>query len=164
MKLKSLLSKAAKCRNNEDARDLCMLLQEAFIKVKLLQPLELAAANSDYQMEEEGPYAQFELNLLLSNKFCITLRPEIRHGKIGVAVMLIHFKDGYGLQSHSWEIYGDGEYEDFVEGGEEETVSQLAARAKELAISYHATLIEHVGVPARAAMTAAKATWKGAKA
>lgn len=163
MKLKSLLSKAAKCRTNEDARDLCFVLQDAFNKVKLLQPMEQAHANSDYQMEEQGPYAQFELNMLLSNKFCITVRPEIRGGQVLCAVMLVHFKDGHGLQSRSWEIYGNGEYGDFLEGGEDETVSQLAARAKEMAIRYHATLIEEVGVPAKAAMTAAKAAWKGTK-
>lgn len=159
MKLKKLLTAASRM----EPLDVCNMLQDAFGHTRPFAGLPLTGDNPDYAMEADGPYARFELNFVISNYYIMSLSPEIRNGTVGIGVRLQYMKDGYGMQSQSWETHGDGEYEDFLDGEDDETVAQLAARAKSRAIEYHASLVESVGIPRAAAAKAAKAAWKVVK-
>lgn len=85
------------------------------------------------------------------------IRPEIRDGKLVVDVVTNHMLDGLGFSSQSWEPEED--MDDTLEPGEDQTMADLAERAKMLAIANHAELIERVGVAHAVALDAAEKSW-----
>ena len=108
-------------------------------------------------MEGDGPFVRFELNREISGDYITMIRPEIRGGALAVAVATNRMLDGMGMGSQRWET-PEG-MDDLLEAYPEQTTSQLAKRAVELAVMHHRQLIENVGVPAYVALKAAKKCW-----
>ena len=153
MKVSTLLNKAKKLA---DADAVLKLLQDEFGNAKSLNHLH--EANSEAYMEDDdGPFVRFELNREISDHYITMIRPEIRNGALSIVVATNHMLDGLGMSSQSWEI-PEG-MDDLLEAYPEQTTSQLAKRAVELAIMHHRQLIENVGVPMNVALKAAKKCW-----
>ena len=156
MNVQTLLDQAAQCKTDSDAQDLCLAMQEAFTESGPLS--HLPVYNADFDMEDAGPYVQFELNRVISEHYITAIKPEIRDGKFAIVVRTSHMKDGLGMQSQNYEIV-NGFDDEVIEGEPEQTIEELAQRAKELALKDHRLLIERVGVPEAAAQEAALASW-----
>lgn len=155
MKVKFLLTLAAKCKTEADADELLNTLQRVFGNARPLS--HLYQANSTSSMEGDMPCVSFELNQEISEHYITMIRPEIRGGQLVVDVQTHHMLDGLGMSSKNWGAV-EG-MEDAIEANEDRTVLDLARRAKEMAIANHAQLIERVGVPAKVARQAAKKSW-----
>lgn len=110
---------------------------------------------------EEEPNIRFEMVLLLSNNYALAVTPEIRHGAFVVVTCVNRFEDGLGLGSSNWARVDDDEQ--VIEADDEQTVAQLARLAKAQVVAQHAKLIESLGVPPAAALTAAKKAWPVSK-
>lgn len=156
MNVQTLLDQAAQCKTDSDAQDLCLAMQEAFTTDGPLA--HLPVYNPDFNMEADGPYVQFELNREISQHYITAVKPEIRGGQFAIVVRTSYMKDGLGMQSSNYEL-ADGLDEEVVEGQPEQTLEELAQRAKEFALEHHRQLIERVGVPEGAARDAALASW-----
>jgi len=156
MNVQTLLDQAAQCKTDSDAQDLCLAMQEAFTESGPLS--HLPVYNPDFNMEDAGPYVQFELNRVISEHYITAIKPEIRDGKFAIVVRTSHMKDGLGMQSQNYEIV-NGFDDEVIDGEPEQTIEELAQRAKELALKDHRLLIERVGVPEAAAQEAALASW-----
>lgn len=157
MKVKSLLSKAAKCTTQADADKLLETILRVFGRAKQVSHLFLC--NTDASMEDDKAFVHFELNQKISEHFITMIRPEIRDGKFVVVVLTNHMLDGRGMSSQSWEIVED--MEDVIESSnDEDRVATLVQRAKEQAIANHARLIERVGVSRPLALEVAGKSWK----
>ena len=156
MKVKSLLAIAAKCKTPEDANKLMDTLRRVFANTRPVG--HLPEYNAEAYMEGDQPFVRFELNKEISDHYITMIRPEIRHGKFVVVVVTNHMLDGLGMSSQSWaEVEG---MDDLIEADDEDRpISDLANRAKELAIINHARLIERVGVTYSNALKAAKKSW-----
>lgn len=152
MKVSKLLNKAKKLA---DADAVLKLLEEKFGNSKSLNHLH--EANSEAYMEGDDPFVRFELNREISGDYIIMIRPEIRGGALTVAVVTNRMLDGLGTSSQRWET-PEG-MDNLLEAYPEQTTSQLAKRAVELAVMHHRQLIENVGVPAYVALKAAKQCW-----
>lgn len=155
MDVKSLLALAAECKTDEDAHNLLTTLTDAFGAAPAVS--HLPQFNSEAYMEDEGPFVRVELNKLISEHYITMIRPEIRDGKLMVDVVTNHMLDGLGFSSQSWEPEED--MDDTLEPGEDQTMADLAERAKMLAIANHAELIERVGVAHAVALDAAEKSW-----
>lgn len=101
---------------------------------------------------------QFELNRVISDHYITSIKPEIRNGELAIVVRTDFMKDGKGMGSRSYELV-EGFDEEVIEASGEQTIEDLATRAKELAIADHRLLIERVGVPLAPAREAALASW-----
>lgn len=156
MNVQTLLDQAAQCKTDSDAQDLCLAMQEAFTESGPLS--NLPVYNPDFNMEDDGPYVQFELNRVISDHYITAVKPEIRSGKFAIVVRTSFMKDGLGMQSQDFDI-ADGLDEEVLDGEPEQNIEELAERAKELALGHHRQLIERVGVPEAAARDAALASW-----
>jgi hypothetical protein len=156
MNVQTLLDQAARCENETDAHDLCLAMQAAFTDSGPLS--HLPVYNPDCNMEDAGPYVQFELNREITEYYITAIKPEIRDGKFAIVVRTSYIKDGLGMQSQNYEIV-DGFDEEVIDGQPEQAIEDLAQRAKELALADHRLLIERVGVPEAAAREAALASW-----
>jgi hypothetical protein len=156
MNVQTLLDQAAACQNDDDAQNLLLAMQEAFTEQGPLS--HLPVYNTDFNMEDSGPYVQFELNREISGYYVTCIKPEIRDGKFAIVVRTQHMKDGFGLQSSDYELV-DGFDEAVIEGLPEESIDDLATQAKDLAVADHRSLIEQVGVPQGAAQQAALDSW-----
>lgn len=156
MNVQTLLDQAAQCKTDSDAQDLCLAMQAAFTESGPLS--HLPVYNPDFNMEDAGPYVQFELNRVITEYYITAIKPEIRDGKFAVVVRTYFMKDGHGMQSQNYDIV-DGFDEEVIEGEPDQTIEELAQRAKELALTDHRLLIERVGVPESAAREAALASW-----
>lgn len=155
MKIQSLLTKAAKCTTEEDAQALSDTLQRVFCEAKPFANLDIA--NQEAYMEGDKPFVHFELNRVYSEYYITMIRPEIRFGELAVSVVTNYMKDGLGMQSQRWEII-EG-MDDVITARPEQTVAAVVALALKCAIANHQELLERLGVPAKAAKTAAKASW-----
>lgn len=155
MKVKSLLAKAAKCKTQVDADKLLDTLERVFGNARPLA--HLPRYNSEAYMEDNAPFVRFELNQEISEHYITMIRPEIRDGKLMVDVVTNRMLDGMGMSSQSWEAE-DG-MEGTIEADDDRTITDLAQRAKELAIANHAQLIERVGVAHSVALDAAEKSW-----
>lgn len=153
MKVSALLIKAKKAAN---ADAVLKLLQEEFGNAKLLNHLH--EANSEAYMEGDNPFVRFELNREISDHYITMIRPEIRNGALSIVVATNHMLDGFGMSSQRW-VTPEG-MDDLLEAYPEQTTSQLAKRAAELAIIHHRQLIENVGVPMNVALKTAKKCWQ----
>jgi hypothetical protein len=158
MNVQTLLDQAAACKTDDDAHNLCFAMQEAFTESGPLS--HLPVYNPDFNMEDTGPYVQFELNREITEYYTTAIKPEIRDGKFAIVVRTYHMKDGLGMQSQNYDI-AEGLDEEVIDGSPDQTIEELAQRAKELALADHRLLIERVGVPESAARQAAQATWDG---
>lgn len=156
MNVQTLLDQAAACKTEDDAQNLLFAMQEAFTKSGPLSHLRVD--NPDHNMEKEGPYVQFELNREINEYYITAIKPEIRSGEFVIVVRTYHMKDGLGMQSRNYDI-AEGLDEEVIDGSPEQTIEDLAQRAKELALADHRLLIERVGVPEAAARQAALDSW-----
>lgn len=156
MNVQTLLDQAARCATSSDAQDLCLAMQAAFTESGPLS--HLPVYNPDFSMEDAGPYVQFELNREITEYYITAIKPEIRDGKFAIVVRTSYMKDGLGMQSQNYDTV-DGFDEEVIDGQPEQTIEDLAQRAKELALADHRLLIERVGVPEAAAREAALASW-----
>ena len=156
MNVQTLLDQAAQCKTDSDAQDLCLAMQAAFTESGPLS--HLPVYNPDSDIEDAGPYVQFELNRQISEYYITAIKPEIRDAKFVIVVRTSFMKDGLGMQSQNYDIV-PGFDEEVVEGEPGQTIEELAQRAKELALMDHRMLIERVGVPEAAAREAALASW-----
>jgi hypothetical protein len=156
MNVQTLLDQAAACKTEEDASALLDAMREAFTESGPLS--HLPVYNPDFTMEDTGPYVQFELNREISDYYITSIKPEIRDGKFAIVVRTDHMRDGLGMQSQNYELV-EGFDEAVLDGSPEQTLEDLATRAKELAIGDHRLLIEQVGVPEAAARQAALDSW-----
>ena len=152
MKVSTLLNKA---KNLADADAALKLLENEFGDSKSLNHLH--EANSEACMEGDDPFVRFELNREISGDYITMISPEIRGGALTVAVVTNHMLDGMGMSSQSWET-PEG-MDDLLEAYPEQTTTQLAKRAAELAVMHHRQLIESVGVPPDVALKTAKKCW-----
>ena len=152
MKVSTFLKKAKKLA---DADAVLKLLQDEFGNAKSLDHLH--EANPEAYMEGDDPFVRFELNREISEHYITMIRPEIRNRALSIAVATNHMLDGLGMSSQSWET-PEG-MDDLLEAYPEQTTSQLAKRAAELAIMHHRQLIENVGVPMNVALKTAKKCW-----
>lgn len=155
MKVKSLLAQAAKCKTQEDANKLLDTLERVFGNARPLAGLDLN--NSEACMEDDKPFARFELNHKISDHYITMIRPEIRSGKLVVVVVTNCMLDGKGMASQSWEVVDD--MDDVIEASDDQTTDELVKRAKEQALANHAELIQRVGVPRLIAEKAARQSW-----
>ena len=156
MNVQTLLDKAAQCKTDSDAQDLCVAMQAAFTESGPLS--HLPVYNPDFNMEDAGPYVQFELNRVISEYYITAIKPEIRDGKFAIVVRTSFMKDGLGMQSQNYETV-EGFDDEVIDGEPDQTIEELAQRAKELALADHRLLIERVGVPESAAREAALVSW-----
>lgn len=156
MNVQTLLDQAAQCKTDSDAQDLGLAMQAAFTDNGPLS--HLPVYNPDFNMEDAGPYVQFELNRQISEYYVTAIKPEIRDGQFVIVVRTCFMKDGLGMQSQNYDTV-DGFDEEVIEGEPEQTIEELAQKAKELAIADHRLRIERVGVPESAARDAALASW-----
>ena len=155
MKVKSLLTKAVKCKIQADADDLLETLERVFGNARPLS--HLPQHNSEAYMEGDKPFVHLELNQEISQHYITMIRPEIRNGKLVVDVVTNRMLDGTGMSSQSWNA--EEGMEDTIEADDDRTIADLAQRAKELAIANHAQLIERVGVVHSVALKVAKKSW-----
>lgn len=155
MKIKSLLSKALRCKSQADADNLLVTLADSFSAPRLVCGLE--TANHEAYMEDAGPLVRFEMNRVISGHYITMIRPEIRDGKLVVAVITNHMVDGLGMSSQNWEVVDDMEV--VIEPTENQTVAQVVRQAVDCAIADHCELIERVGVPPAIAKRAARQSW-----
>lgn len=160
MKVKTLLALANRCTNDTDAEALLDKLRDAFSKTRALR--NLSETNPDSSMEglpnQGTPLVRYDLNHELSSQFIILIQPEIRDGKMCVTVATNHMKDGFGLQSQDWDVFGD--LEEVIEADSEMTLAQLAQAAKHEALEQHAELLQAAGlVTNKAALRIAKTCW-----
>ena len=153
--VKSLLTKAVKCKIQADADDLLETLERVFGNTRPLS--HLPQHNSEAYMEGDEPFVHFELNQEISQHYITMIRPEIRNGKLVVDVVTNRMLDGMGMSSQSWNA--EEGMEDTIEADDDRTIAELAQRAKELAIANHAQLIERVGVAHAVALEAAEKSW-----
>ncbi len=155
MKVKSLLKIASKCKTEEDASALLDRLIRTF---KNENPVKrLPWYNEDYSMEDNNPSVKFELNHVISNYYITMIRPEIRGGKLTVLVSTNRMLDDLGIASKRWEV--TQEMEDLIECDDESTITDIAFRAKQYALSNHTRLIEAVGVSSATAKEFAERSW-----
>lgn len=156
MNVQTLLDQAATCKTDEEAQNLLFAMQEAFTENGPLS--HLPVYNPDFNMEDTGPYVQFELNREITEYYTTCIKPEIRDGQFAIVVRTYHMKDGLGLQSRNYAI-AEGLDEEVIDGSPDQSIDELAQRAKELALADHRLLIERVGVPETAARQAALDSW-----
>lgn len=156
MNVQDILAQAALCKTQEDAAALLDILETAFGESGPLS--HLPQFNAESYMEGEHPFVRFELNRLISDYYVTMIRPEIRDGAMVVVVVTNHMKDGLGMQSQKWEVV-EGFDEEVIEATPDQTVDDLATRAKDLALADHRMLIEQVGVPQEAAKEASLKSW-----
>ena len=155
MEVKTILELSNACTTEVDANRLLDTLQEAFLGSVVGR---LVLCNAEALMEEDGkPFVRFELNKVLSGDYVTVLMPEIRNGKFEVVVVTNRMLDGLGLSSQSWEAV-DG-MEDVIECDPGQSLSDIAQRAKDLAIGNHARLIEQVGVAHELSLEVAQKSW-----
>lgn len=155
MKVKTLLAKAAKCKTQADVDKLLDILRDAFSAPKHLA--HLLECNPEAYMEDDKPFIHFELNKVISNHYITMIRPEIRDGVLVVIVVTNHMLDGLGIQSNKHEPVED--LDDMLETTDDQTIAELAKRAKDLGISHHSELIQRVGVPREHALPVAYKSW-----
>lgn len=156
MNVSTLLEQASQCKTEEDAAQLLQALQDAFCDEGPLSHLPMA--NPQSYMEGDAPFVNFELNRIISEYYITMIRPEIRDGELTVVIVTNHMKDGLGMGSQDWEVV-EGLDEELIEARPEQTIEELATRAKELAIADHRLLIEQVGVSESNAQDAALKSW-----
>jgi len=157
MKANKLLALAALCTTEAQAQDAQTTLRDALCATRALR--SLTVLNEEGWIEAPNlPFLRFELVSLLSDNYALSLAPEIRGGKLSIAVRLDRFIDGRGLGSRQYEATL-GDDDDHIEAEADQTVAELANLAKAKALELHARLIESVGVPSKAALNAAKRAW-----
>lgn len=155
MKIKSLLAKAAKCKNDSDAEKLLETLKRIFGNHKLLSNLSIN--NECFMMEDDCPNAEFELNKEISDEYITMIRPEIRHGAFAVVICTYRMLDKLGMCSKNFEKIAEMDH--LIEPNENETINDVCKQSYDLAIANHQSLIESVGVPHLVAKKTAKASW-----
>lgn len=156
MKIKTILKRAAKCITKADSQAILGLWMDQWRKQRPLAHLDVY--NEEGYLEAEGqPSAQFELNRVISDDYITMIRPVIRQGEVYVYVRTQRMLDGMGMSSKSWETLEN--MDDTIEPSEGQTVAQLAATARDLAIAHHRQLIESVGVPLAVARETAEKCW-----
>jgi hypothetical protein len=156
MNVSTLLDQAALCKTEEDAAKLLEVLREAFAQTAPLP--QLNENNAQSFMEDDNPFANFELNRVISEYYLTRILPWIRERKLIVLVTTFHLNDGLGLESKDWGV-AKGFKEEVITADPVQTVEQLAVGAKALAIADHARLIEQAGVPSALARETAEASW-----
>ena len=154
MKIKTLLTRANRCKTDEDAKKLLDMLKQAFGKSRALS--HLYTYNEEAYIEDSA-FACFEFNREISDDYVTMIKPQIREGELSVCVVTNRMLDGLGMMSQHWEAIED--MDDLIECEPDRTVSDIAIRATELAISQHRMLIENVGIPQAMAEETAKKCW-----
>ena len=155
MKIKTLLTSANRCKTDEDTQKLLDMLMQAFGKSQRLS--HLYKYNKDASMEEDAVFVSFEFNRVISDDYVTMIKPEIRDAEVTVFVVTNRMLDGLGIMSQHWDTV-EG-MEDLIECEPDRSVSDIAQRAAELAISHHRMLIESVGVPQVIAEETANKSW-----
>jgi len=163
MKASNLLKQAAACKSNDDAKKLLGALTEAFqAKKSAIGGLE--TANGDYSLEDGGVFVSVEFNRVISDDYIITIKPEIRDGKMGVYVVTNRMLDGLGMASQKWVVAtARDELEEVIEVDEDSDILDVANLASDLAFLYLQRLLVQVGVPFAIAGETAKQCWNGGK-
>lgn len=156
MNVHILLEIAALCRTDDDAEAMLSTLQKEFAEAGPLAHLQ--QTNPEAYMEGDAPYVRFELMRVISGHYVTTIRPEIRDGALSVVVVTDHMKDGLGIQSQRASKV-EGFDEEVIDASHDQTIEELATRAKDLAIGDHRLLMERVGVAQDVAYEAAHAAW-----
>lgn len=156
MNVQTLLDQAARCKTTAESHELGLAMQEAFTASGPLS--HLPVYNADFSMEDDGPYVQFELNREISAHYITAIKPEIRSGEFAIVIRTSYMADGLGMQSQDYAL-ADGIDEEVIDGLPDQTIDELATRAKELALAQHQQLIERVGISEAAAKIAAEASW-----
>lgn len=156
MKVAELLKLSTECKTHDDADNLLSVMEEAFSEQSALS--HLPQCNRNFILDEDGAFARFEINRVISGHYVTMIRPEIRSGQFAVVVTTYHMRDGLGLVSQEWGM-ADGFEEHVVEPAPETTLEEVASQAKTYAIGDHCRLIEQVGVPRFAALPAAEESW-----
>ena len=154
MKIKTLITRSNLCKTDEDAQKLLDMLKQAFVKSRALS--HLYTYNEEAYMED-SVLACFEFNREISDDYVTMIKPEIRDAEVTVCVVTSRMVDGLGMMSQHWETI-EG-MDDLIECEPDRTVSDVAQRAAELAISHHRMLIESVGVPRVIAEETANKSW-----
>ena len=154
MKIKTLMTRANRCKTDEDAQKLLDMLKQAFSKNRALS--HLYTYNEEAYMEDSA-FACFEFNREISDDYVTMIKPQIRDSEVSVFVVTNRMLDGLGMMSQHWEAVED--MDDLIECEPDRTVSDIAQRTVELAISQHRMLIESVGVPQVIAEETAKKCW-----
>lgn len=157
MKIRTLLAQAKRCKTEDEAQALLLALQTVFARSRATKGL--FQANAEAYLEEGRPSVRFELNQVLSGFYITCICPEIRDGALTVTIALQYMADGYGMASQNWDI-ADGTEEEVLVAEEDQTITELVKLAVDAALVVHQELIERLGVPPKAALTAAKKTWK----
>lgn len=156
MNVQEIMEQAVLCKTDDDAQALLDALVTAFCDSGPIS--HLPQYNAEAYMEDDKPFVRFELNRLISDYYVTMIRPEIRDGAMVVVVVTNHMKDGLGTQSQKWEVV-EGFDEEVIEATLDQSIDDLASRAKDLALADHRMLIEQVGVPQEAAKEAALKSW-----
>jgi len=155
MKVKNLLAIAAQCDTEEAAEQLLDALKSNFSESDAIA--SLVDANDEAMMEGDSPFVSVEFNHVISDHYITMIRPEIRFGKLSIVVATNHMRDGLGMFSQSYDVIED--MDEAFDADDDDTIVSVAAKAKEMAIAHHATLIERVGVPPLIAQAAAQESW-----
>jgi hypothetical protein len=158
MQCSTLLRRAAQCETDDDARKFADVLASEFHTTRALRGLSMLTNNEGYIEESrEEPFVHVEFAQILSARFALSVCPEIHENQMGVIVQVLHFKDGFGMQSQDWEAFGG--LENWIKAQDGESIAQLAKRAKEEALRQHAVLLTEVGLMPPAAIAAASKSW-----
>ena len=155
MKIKTLITRANRCKTDEEAQKMLDMLKQAFGKSSRLS--HLYTYNDDASMEEDSVFVSFEFNREISDDYVTMIKPEIRNAEVTVCVITSRMLDGLGMMSQHWEAI-EG-MDDLIECEPDRAVSDIAQRTVELAISHHRILIESVGVTQEIAEETAKKSW-----
>lgn len=155
MKVKTLLSKAKKCKTNEDAHELIKTLESIMRNTNALK--HLPTHNHEAYLEDDELFVQFEFNRVLSEHYITMIRPEVRGDKFVIVVSTQRMLDGLGLESQSWESVNN--LDDQIDSEESDTITRMAQKAKTLAIYHQTWLIEQLGVSDDVAFKVAVRSW-----
>lgn len=157
MKIKTLLTRAKKCKSDADASLLLESIENHFNGTVLGG---LRIANSESYMEDGNAFVQFEMNHVISDDYITMIKPVVRDKKFSLYIVTNRMLDGMGMHSRKWETVDGSELDwSYDDNDDIQSIEDLAEFAKKNALCNHRNLIESVGVNSEAAMVAAEYSW-----
>lgn len=159
MQIKTLLEQAARCTTEQEVPALCATIREAFDRTALFSKVKFErdphACKDEAIVCKVGALVQLRFNHQHSDAFVTSLVVTIDEEGFGITVVTSYCKAGFGNSRYSIE----GMEDDFVEAQPHETLDEVLAKVRELAMVHQRKLLEMVGVPENLSADLAEKLW-----
>jgi hypothetical protein len=158
MQIKTLLQQADRCTSMEDVPALCAVIREALAQTKLFSRVKFEQDTQfkhEALVSEAGAHVHLRFNRQHSDMFLTRVSLIIDEEGFAMSVITSNCQAGFGNSEYSME----GMEDEYVDTSPEDTLEEVMAEVRALAVKHQRILLELVGVPNTLSAEIAEKLW-----